>query len=108
MEVLGLHSGLSALAADLSEISGEVAGLISDGIFHGVSGVLTSVVSDYLTLNFEAVGRGYAVGWFADRLYELGQSLVPFTMVITQATTAEWVKDARRVASHQKPSRVPP
>jgi hypothetical protein len=64
----------SALAADLSGIRGEVMGLVTDGVFHGASGVLTSVVSHYLTLDFEAVRRGYASGWSADRLCKLGVS----------------------------------
>jgi hypothetical protein len=46
MEILGLHPnlGLSALAADLSVIPGEVSGLMTDGVFHWASGMLTSVV----------------------------------------------------------------
>jgi hypothetical protein len=71
-EVLGLRPGSSALAANLSKILGEVAGLITDGVFHNASGVLTSVASHYLTLDFEAVGRGYAVRWSTDQLRELG------------------------------------
>jgi hypothetical protein len=54
-------------------------------------GVLTSVASHHLTLNFEAVERGYT----ADQLRELGQSLVPVTTAIVEVTTAEWVKEAR-------------
>jgi hypothetical protein len=55
-----------ALAADLMEILGEVAGLITDGVFHGASGVLTSVASHHPILDFEAVGRGCTTGWSAD------------------------------------------
>jgi hypothetical protein len=73
-EVLGPRPRSSALAADLSGIRGEVMGLVTDGVFHGASGVLTSVVSHYLTLDFEAVRRGYASGWSADRLCKLGVS----------------------------------
>jgi hypothetical protein len=72
MEVLGPHPGLSALVTDLLEIPGEVMGLVTDGVFHVASGVLTSMASHYPTLNFEAVRRGYATGWSADRLRELG------------------------------------
>jgi hypothetical protein len=88
MEVLGPRPGSSALAADLSEIPGKVAGHITDGVFHGASGVLTSVSLHYPTLHFEAVGRAR---WSADRLRELGQSLVPAAMSIEEVTTAEWV-----------------
>jgi hypothetical protein len=93
-EVLRPRLGSSVLVTDLSEIPGEVAGLITDGVFHGASGVLMSVASYHQTLNFEAVRRGYAVGWPADQLRELGQSLVPVAMVIEEATTVEWVKKA--------------
>jgi hypothetical protein len=72
-----------------------VVGLIADRVFRGASGVLTLVASHYPTLDFEAVGRGYAAGWFADRLHELGQSLVPVAAAIAEATTVEWVKEAR-------------
>jgi hypothetical protein len=50
MEVLELRLGSSALAADLFEIPGEVAGLITDTVFHGALGVLTLVASHYRTL----------------------------------------------------------
>jgi hypothetical protein len=94
-EVLRPRSGSSGLVADLSQILGEVAGLISDGVFHGTSGGLTSVASHYPTLDFGVVGRGYAVGLFADQLCELGQSLVPVATAIIETTTVEWVKEAR-------------
>jgi hypothetical protein len=37
-EVLRLRLGLSALVANLSQIPGEVAGFITDGVFHGALG----------------------------------------------------------------------
>jgi hypothetical protein len=88
---------LSALEADVSEIPGKVAGLITDGVFHGASRVLMSVVSHYPTLDFEAVRRVYTVRWSTDQLCELGQSLVPVTSTIAEATITEWVKEARRM-----------
>jgi hypothetical protein len=48
-EVLGSRPGSSVLVADLSEVPSEVAGLITDGVFHNASGVLTSVASHYPT-----------------------------------------------------------
>jgi hypothetical protein len=47
------------------------------------------MASHYLTLDFEVVGRGYTAGWSTDRLRELGQSLVPVTTAMVEATTAE-------------------
>jgi hypothetical protein len=47
-------------------------------------------------LDFEAVGRGYTIGWSANWLRELGHSLVPVATAIAEATTAEWVKEAHR------------
>jgi hypothetical protein len=72
MEVLVPHPRSSALVTDLLEIPLEAAELITDGVFHSASGVLTSVASHYVTLDFEAVGRGYASRWSTDRLRELG------------------------------------
>jgi hypothetical protein len=71
--------------------------LITDGVFHGASGVLMSVASHLLTLDSEAVGRGYAAWWSADQLCELCPSLVPVAMAIMEVATAEWVKEACRV-----------
>jgi hypothetical protein len=65
-ELLRPHPESSVLVTYLSQISGEVVGLITDGVFHRTSGVFTSVASHYLTLYFGAVGRGYAVGLSAD------------------------------------------
>jgi hypothetical protein len=53
---------LSTLIADLSQIPGELADLITDGVFHGASGVLMSVVLHYPTLDFGAVGRAMPPG----------------------------------------------
>jgi hypothetical protein len=71
-EVLGPLPRSSTLVADLSQIPGEVAGLITDVVFHGASGVLTLVASQYPSLYFGAVERGYAAGWSADQPCKLG------------------------------------
>jgi hypothetical protein len=96
-EVLWPRPGSSVLVADLSEVPGEVAGLIINVVFHGTSGVLMSVASHYPTLDFGAVGRGYAAGWSTNQLCELGQSLGPVVMAITETTTPKWVKEVQRV-----------
>jgi hypothetical protein len=96
-QILWRGTWSSALVADLSQILGEVVGLIIDGVFHGAPGVLTWVASHYLTLDFRVVGRCYAAGWSVNQLCELGQSLEPVVIAIAKATTAEWVKVACRV-----------
>jgi hypothetical protein len=54
------------------------------------------VASHYPTLDFGADGRGYAAGWSADQLCELGWSLEPVGTAMVEMTIADWVKEARR------------
>ena len=72
-------SGLSTStpAVQLAEVLNEVWALISDGMFYGTSGVLTSVATHYPNLDFVAICRGYADGWSTDEIHALGESLVP-------------------------------
>ena len=49
-------------AVQLMEVSKEVRALISDGMFYGTSGVLTSVAMHHPDLDFTAIYRGYADG----------------------------------------------
>jgi hypothetical protein len=100
-EILGPRPKSRALVADLSEIPGEMSEIITDGVLHGTSRVLMSVVSQYPTLDFGAIGRGYAAGWSADQLYKLEQSLEPVATVIAKMTTAMWVKEARCCADRE-------
>ena len=51
--------------------------LISDGMFYETSGVLASVATHHLDLDFTAIYRGYADGRSADAIHALGESLVP-------------------------------
>ena len=46
----------------LAEVPNEVRALISDGMFYGTSGVLTSMVMHHPDLDFAAICRGYADG----------------------------------------------
>jgi hypothetical protein len=94
-EVVEPHSGSSALIADLLQFPGEVAGLITDGVFHGALGVLTSVASHCPSLGFRAVGRGYAARWSTNQRCELEQSLELLTTAITETTTSKWVKEVQ-------------
>ena len=55
-----------APAIRLAEVPDEVRALITDGLFYGMSGVLTSVLTYHLDLDFAAVCSGYANGWSAE------------------------------------------
>ena len=70
-EVLGPRPGSSVLVVDPIEIPSNVAGLISNGVFRGTSGVLTSMSSHHPNLDFAVMGRGYTTGWTTDQLREL-------------------------------------
>ena len=52
----------SAPAIRLVEVLDEVRVLITDGLFYGMSGVLTSMAMYHPDLDFAAICRGYAVG----------------------------------------------
>lgn len=62
----------NSLTVDLQVVPSEVSTLIVDCIFHGASGVLTSVAMHYPGLDFRAIGDGYAARWSPDRVRELG------------------------------------
>lgn len=74
-EVFRLGPSTSMPTIQLAEVPNEVRALISDGIFYGTSGVLTSVVTHYPDLDFTATCRGYASGWSADEIQALGGKL---------------------------------
>ena len=50
------------VAVKLAEVLNEVWALISDGMFYGTMGVLTSVVTHHPNLDFMAICRGYTDG----------------------------------------------
>ena len=76
-EVFGSGPSTSTLAVQLAEVPNEVRALISDGMFYGTSGVLTSMATHYPNLDFTAIYRGYVDGWSIDEIHTLGESLVP-------------------------------
>ena len=61
-EVFGLAPSTSTPAIRLAEVLDEVWALISDEMFYGTSGVLTSVVMYHPDLDFAAIYSGYADG----------------------------------------------
>ena len=59
-EVFGSGPSTSTSTVWLTEVPNEVRALISDGMFYGTSGVLTSMAMHHLDLDFTAIYRGYA------------------------------------------------
>ena len=72
--------------------------LISDGMFYGISGVLTSVVMHHPDLVFAAIYRGYTDGWSADAIHALRESLVPCAQMVVEQVSAQRVMGAHRVS----------
>ena len=61
-EVFGSAPSTSAPAIRLAEVPDEVWALITDGLFYGMSGVLTLVATYHPVLDFTAICSGYADG----------------------------------------------
>ena len=61
-EVFGSAPSTSTPAIRLAKVPDEVRALITDGLFYGTSGVLTSVVTYHPDLDFTAIYSGYADG----------------------------------------------
>ena len=59
-EVFGLASSTSTPTVQMAEVPNEVRALISDDMFYGTSGVLTSVVMHHPGLDFTTICRWYA------------------------------------------------
>ena len=76
-KVFGSRPSTSTPVVRLVEVPNEVWELISDGMFYGTTGVLTSVATHHPNLNFMSICRGYADGWSTDEIHALGESLVP-------------------------------
>ena len=87
-EVFGSGPSTSTPAVQLPEVPNEVRALISDDMFYGTTGVLTSVATHHPNLDFAAICRGYADGWSADEIHALGESLVPHAQRVAEQVTA--------------------
>ena len=77
LEVFGMAPSTSTPAIQLAEVPHEVRALISDGMFYGMLGVQTLVVTHHPNLDFVAIYSGYADGWGVDAIHALGESLLP-------------------------------
>jgi len=80
------------------EVTNEVRALISDRMFYGMSGVLTSVATHHLGLDFTAIYRGYADGWSVDAIHALGESLVPCAQMVAEQVSMQWAMEAHRAS----------
>ena len=81
----------------LVEVPDEVQALISDGMFYGTSGVLTSVAMHHSELDFTTICSGYTDGWSPDTIHALGESLLPHAQLVVEQVSVQWVMEARRV-----------
>ena len=61
--MFGSAPSTSTPVIQLAEVPNEVRALISDGMFYGTSGVLTSVATHHSDLDFTAIYSGYTDGW---------------------------------------------
>ena len=82
--MFGSGPSTSTPVVQLAEVPNEVRALISDGMFYGTSGVLTSMATHYLDLDFIAIYSGYVDGWSVEQIHALGESLVPHAQMVTE------------------------
>ena len=86
-KVFGLGPSTSTPTVQLAVVPNEVWTLISDGMFYGTSGVLTSVATHHPDLDFVAIYRGCIDGWSADDIHALWESLVPYAQMVAEQVT---------------------
>ena len=96
-EVFELAPSTSTPAIWLAKVLDEVRALITDELFYGTSGVLTSVATYHLDLDFAAIYSGYADGWNVEDIHSLRESLLPHAKLVAEQVSVLWVMDARRV-----------
>ena len=84
----------SAPAIRLAEVLDEVRALITEGLFYGTSGALTSVAMYHPDLDFATICSGYADGWSTEDIQSLGESLLPHAKLVVEQVSAQWVMDA--------------
>ena len=71
--MFGSGPSTSTPVVQLAEVLNEVRAFISDDMFYGMMGVLTSVVTHHPDLDFTAIYRGYADRWSVDEIHALGR-----------------------------------
>ena len=78
----------SAPTIRLAEVPNEVRALITNGLFYGASGVLTSLVTYHPDLDFATICSGYADGLSTDDIQLLGESLLPYARLVAEQVSA--------------------
>jgi len=91
-----LAPSTSAPAIRLAEVPDEVRALITDGLFYGASGVLTSVTTYHLDLDFATIYSGNDDGCSTEDIQSREESLLPHAKLLAEQVSAQWVMDARR------------
>ena len=94
--MFGSAPSTSTPAIRLAEVPDEVRALIFDGMFYGISGVLSSVAMHHLDLDFAAIYSGYADVWSSNAIHALGESLLPHAQLVAEQVSTQWVMEARR------------
>ena len=78
----------SAPTIRLAEVPDEVRALITNGLFYGVSGVLTLVATYHPNLFFATICSGYANGLSMEDIQSLGESLLLHARLVAEQVSA--------------------
>ena len=95
-EVFGLAPSTSAPAIQLAKVPDEVRALITDGMFYGTSGMLSSVATHHPDLDFATIYSGNDDGCSTEDIQSREESLLPHAKLLAEQVSALWVMDARR------------
>ena len=94
-EVFGSAPSTIAPAVQLAEFPDAVKDLVRSGLFYGASGVLTSVATYHLDLDFATICVRYAEGLSMGDIQSIGESLLPHAWSVSEQVSTEWVMDVR-------------
>jgi hypothetical protein len=86
--VLGTSRGSPQLACHLDKACFQVDSLVSEGVHYGAHAALTSVDSHYGGVNFDAIGRGYALGKSKNDVLTIGDATARSTEVLASRMLA--------------------
>ena len=87
-EVFGSAPSTSAPAVQLAEVLDEVWALITSWLFYRALGVLTSVATYHLNLDFATICSGYADGLSTEDIQSLEESLLPHARLVAEQVSA--------------------